>query len=114
MTYRPGKMFRVGQMRDRITVSTEVQTQDTAGQPIVSLSTWLADEPASYEYISGGETTRGRQVEAGIQAVFIVRYRDGYRTQMKITMSGQAYGIVHVVPVEGKSRYLELHCKAVA
>jgi SPP1 family predicted phage head-tail adaptor len=114
MTYRPGKMFRVGQMRDRITVSTEVQAQDTAGQPIVSLSTWLADEPASYEYISGGETTRGRQVEAGIKAVFIVRYRSGYQTQMQIELNDQRYGIVHVVPVEGKDRYLELHCKAVA
>jgi SPP1 family predicted phage head-tail adaptor len=114
MTYRPGKMFRVGQMRDRITVSTEVQTQDTAGQLIVSLSTWLADEPASYEYISGGETTRGRQVEAGIKAVFIVRYRPGYQTQMQIELNDQRYGIVHVAPVEGKNRYLELDCKAVA
>lgn len=101
-------------MRDRITVSTEVQTQDAAGQPIVSLSTWLESEPATYEYISGGETTRGRQVEAGIKAVFIVRYRSGYTTQMQITLGDQRYGIVHVVPVEGKNRYLELHCKAVA
>jgi SPP1 family predicted phage head-tail adaptor len=114
MTYRPGKMFRVGQMRDRITVSTEVQTQDTAGQPVVSLATWLLREPASYEYISGGETTRGRQVEAGIKAVFVVRYRPGYQTQMQVTLGDQRYGIVHVVPVEGKDRYLELHCKAVA
>jgi SPP1 family predicted phage head-tail adaptor len=114
MTYRPGKMFRVGQMRDRITVSTEGTTQDTAGQLVVSLSSWLVDEPASFESTAGGETTRGRQVEAGINAVFTVRYRSGYTTRMQITRSGQRYGIVHVVPVEGKNRYLELHCKAVA
>lgn len=113
MIYRPGRDFRVGQMRDRITVATETTTQDNAGQPIVALSNWLVDEPASFEDTRGGETTRGRQVEAGVTAVFTVRYRDGYAPTMQITRSGQRYGIVHVSHVEGKNRYLELHCKAV-
>lgn len=107
-------MFRVGQMRDRITVKVETTAQDAAGQPIVTLTNWLVDEPASFEPISGNETSRGRQVEAGIRAIFIVRYRSGYTPEMQISFDGQLYGIVHVHRVEGKTRYLELHCRAVA
>lgn len=113
MTYRPGRGFRVGMMRDRITVSVETTAQDAAGQPIVTLVPWLTDEPATYEFFSGGESSRGRQVEAGISAIFTVRWRSGYTPQMVVTMMDQQYGIVHVRPVDGKNRYIELFCKAV-
>jgi len=113
MTYRPARGFRVGEMRHRIDVKTETTTQDGAGQPVVTLSTWLADEPAKFEPTSGGEGARGRQVEAGISAIFTVRYRDGYTPQMAVDIGGDRYWIVYVKPVQGMDRYRELHCKSV-
>lgn len=113
MSYRPGRGFRVGAMRDRITVSTETTEQDDAGQPVVSLTDWLTNEPADFYHASGGETFRGRQLEAGIKAVFTVRYRSGYAANQLVTRSGVRYGVVHALPVDGKNRYTELHCKAV-
>lgn len=113
MSYRPSKSFRVGSMRDRITVKQPTETLDTAGQPVVSWTNFLVSEPAAYEYVSGTERNRGGQVEAGVNAVFTVHYRSGYTPRMKIVFGGVDYGIVHVVPVHGKTRYLEIHCKAV-
>jgi SPP1 family predicted phage head-tail adaptor len=100
-------------MRNRITVKTETTTQDAAGQPVVTLTTWIVDEPAKFEPVTGGEGARGRQVEAGITAVFTVHYRDGYTPEMAVICNDQTYGIVYVMPVDGMDAYRELHCKGV-
>ena len=110
--YRP-RQFHLGEMRSRITVKTEVTTQDAAGQPVVTLTTWLQDEPAKFEPTTGGESSRGRQVEAGIAAVFTVHYRSAYTPEMVVICNSQTYGIVYVGPVDGMNAYRELHCKAV-
>jgi SPP1 family predicted phage head-tail adaptor len=113
MTFRPEKGFRVGEMRHRIAVKVETTTQDAAGQHVVTFTTWLLDEPAKFEPITGGEGARGRQVEAGITAIFTVRYRDSYTPEMIVVHRNQQYGIVYVNPVAGADRYRELHCKGV-
>ena len=120
MTYRPSNNFRVGEMRHRITIKTETVAQDAAGQPVVSLVNWLVDEPAKFEPTGGGEgassaagIARARQVQAGITAIFTVRYRDGYTPQMVVDINGDRYWIVYVNPVQGMDRYRELHCKSV-
>jgi len=110
--YRPQR-FHLGEMRSRITVKNETTTQDSAGQPVVTLATWLCDEPARWEPVAGTEGAKGRQVEAGIAAVFTVHYREGYTPKMEVVCDGQTYGIVYVNPVDGMNTYRELHCKAV-
>ena len=113
MTYQPGRGFRVGEMRYRIRVKTETTEQDDSGQPIVTLVDWLVDEPAKFEPTTGGEGFRGRQVEAGISAIFTVRHRDGYTPDMAIDIDGDRYWIVYVKPVQGMNRYRELFCRSV-
>lgn len=113
MTFRPERKFRLGTMRHRITVSVETTAQDGAGQPVVTLSTWLTNEPAKFEPTTGGEGARGRQVEAGISAIFTVRYRDGYTPEMAVDFGGQRFYIVYVKAVQGMDRYRELYCKSV-
>ena len=113
MSYRPGRGFRVGEMRYKINVKSEVTETDDAGQPVVALQTWLFEEPAKFEPTTGGEGARGRQVEAGISAIFTVRYRPGYSPQMAVEIGSETYWIVYVKPVQGMDRYRELHCKSV-
>lgn len=107
MTFRP-RSFRVGSMRERITIQTKTETQDDAGQPVVTWANYLVNEPCEYRPTSGGETLRGRQVEEGTKAVFTVRYRDGYSADQQIVHNGSIYGITYVKPVEGGRRYIEL------
>lgn len=111
--YRPQRGFHIGEMRSRIDVHNEHAAQDNSGQPVVTLVPWLKSEPAKFDPTSGGEGSRGRQVEAGIAAVFTVRYRQQYTPQMAVTCGGQRYYIVYVQPVDGMNVYQELHCKAV-
>ena len=80
---------------------------------MVTLATWLKDEPAKWEPTTGGEGARGRQVEANIAAVFTVHYRSEYTPTMAVVCEDQKFGIVHVLPVDGMNVYRELHCKAV-
>lgn len=98
-------------MRERITVQSATVVE-TTGQPVRTWANTFANEPASFEQASGGETARGRQVEANVAAVFTVHYRAGYDTEQRVVHDGINYGIVRVVPVEGGRRYLELRCKA--
>src|SRR5690606_3912210 len=107
MTARPAR-FAIGQLRDRITIADEVTEQDAYGQSVVSLVNRYINEPAKYEDVSGIESTRGRQIEAGINAIFTVRRRDGYHPQQVVIRRGQRYGVVHVRAVGGQDRYAEL------
>lgn len=112
MTARPSR-FALGQMRDRITVADETTERDAYGQPVVSLVNRYVSEPAKYEDVSGIESIRGRQIEAGINVIFTVHRRDGYHPRQIVIRRGQRYGVVHVRAVGGQDRYVELHCKAV-
>jgi len=114
MTVYQGKKFVLGSMRHRILVQQEVETFDTSsGQPTRTWSTLYNDEPAIYDEVRGGENFRGGQVEAGITAVFTVRYREGYGPTRRIYFNTRYYNIVFAKRVRGYDRYLEIHCRAV-
>ena len=113
MTGRPGS-FRVGSMRERINVQTATEADDTNGQTIRTWANTLYREPAQWIPTSGGETIRGKQIEAGINAIFVVRYRSStYSPTMRIVHGSETYGIVYVKQIDGLRRYIQLECKAV-
>lgn len=111
MTWRP-QQFRTGSMRERINIQTATSTVDSIGQSVPTWATTYTNEPAKFEPTSGGETLRGKQVEAGITAVFTVHYRSAYVSTMRVVHGSTNYGIVYVKPVEGGKRYVELWCKS--
>lgn len=113
MTWRPTHGFRLGAMRERVNLQTASEAVDDAGQSIRTWSTTYTAQPAQRVPIRGGEGTRGRQVEAGIDEIFIVHYRSSITPQMRLVHDSRNYGIVYVNPIEGGRRYLELSCKAV-
>ena len=83
MTWRPHRGFRLGAMRERIDVqSVEIAVSD-AGDRSETWSNTITSEPAAVDPVSGGETLRGRQVEAGINVVFTVHYRTNYTPEMR-------------------------------
>jgi SPP1 family predicted phage head-tail adaptor len=112
MTYRPMGGFRVGSMRQRITLQTPTESTSTFGDVSTTWADTLKDEPAQFISTNGGETLRGRQVEAGINAVFTVHYRSQYSPTCRIVYDGTTYGVVYVRPVDGGRRYLEVYCKS--
>lgn len=101
----------ISRLRHRVTVEKEVRTKDAAGQEIVTWATRYALQPAEYREVSGGETIRGRQVEAGVVAIFTVNYRDGYDTTDRIVFDGETFGIVRIHKFGGIKRFLDIHCR---
>ena len=103
-------------MRQRIALQEAARAADDNGQ-LVSTWTTVAGEgsiPAQYIPTSGGETIHGKQMEAGIRAVFVVRYRSGvYSPENRISYGGLYYGIVYVTDIDGQRRYQRIECRAV-
>jgi len=111
VSYRPSS-FRLGSMRERITLQTPTDSTSTFGDVSQTWADTLTNEPAQFISTNGGESLRGRQVEAGINAVFTVHYRSQFTPSCRIQHNGTTYGIVYVRPVEGGRRYLEVYCKS--
>lgn len=111
MTGRPTGGFSVGSMRDRITIQESVDVVDTSGQTNRTWQDLYENQPARWIPIAGSETIRGRTVEAGIVSLFQIRSREGITPEMQVVHRSGTYGIGYVKPVEGRDRYIELHCK---
>lgn len=112
--YQGRAKFSIGSMRYRVLVQQETTANDTTtGQPTRTWSSFRTQEPAAYDEVRGGEYFRGTQIEAGITAVFTVRYSADYAPTMRVYHNGRYYGILFCRRVRGYDRYLELHCKAV-
>jgi SPP1 family predicted phage head-tail adaptor len=107
------KNQRTGALRHRCTIQQPTETVDAAGQPVVSWSSYVVDEPCKFEPTAGIESMRGRQLEAGTRAVFRVRYRSGYTVQMRVVYQGETYGITAVNMVDGLRNYIDIICAAV-
>lgn len=109
MSGRP-KDLKVGAMRQRCTVQQVTETQDASGQPVVTWSNYVVDEPCQFIPTGGTETMRGRQLEAATKAIFRVRFRSGYQPEMRVVYGSTNYGITYVNQVDGLRRYIELVC----
>lgn len=107
MSGRPSR-FRVGAMRYRCNIEQPTETQDTFGQPIVTWSSYVVDEPCEMLPASGSESMRGRQLEEKAKAIFRIRYRSGITQSMRILFDGAYYGILRVDMIDGLKRYMEL------
>lgn len=109
-----GSMYRqkASDMRHRITLRKPVKTVDASRQPVTTWENELTMQPAKYLQVAGGETVRGRQIEAGVTALFTVNYRAEYAVEKQVVFRGQAYGIVRVDEPDGVNRFVDLHCKA--
>jgi SPP1 family predicted phage head-tail adaptor len=100
--------IKTSAFRQRCNIEQVTETQDGYGQPIVTWSDFLVNEPCQFIPQSGTENMRGRELEASIAAVFRVRKRPGYNVKMRVKFNNEFYGIKYINPVEGLDRYLEL------
>lgn len=73
--------LKPGNYRDRIHVYRETSA-DGSDNPAFANSLWR-DLPCSITAVSGGETYRGRQIEATVTHVIEMRYYDGILPSMR-------------------------------
>lgn len=108
--------IQIGQLRERLTIKEASEEKDAAKQTI---RTWDVivheDVPASKEIVSGGETLRGRQIEASVTAVFTIRALSSLTPQHQVyhQQDGTTYGIVKIEPADDRGQFMLIQCKRV-
>jgi SPP1 family predicted phage head-tail adaptor len=98
-----------GELDQRVTLQTRTAGQDSLGNKSL---TWtdVAEVWASYRPIRGTEYFAAGQIQAVVDAKFIIRYRDNVTSSMRLTWRGTPYDIVTPIEWRGAKRYLELMC----
>lgn len=100
-----------GRKRHRITIQQATETPDSAGQPIRTWSTFVANYPVAVDSVAGGEVLRGRQVSAETQIVFAGRWYAGVTAEMRVVYGSRTLGIVRAADPYGDRRELRIECK---
>lgn len=106
--------FRTGSMRHKIVIQSASEVVSVDGFMTKTWSALWSNVPAEYEDVSGGETRRGKQVQAGATAVFRFRYLAGVTAMCRILFDGTYWGIVNVTPVDMQTRYIEVQAASIA
>lgn len=112
----PGRptSIRTGEMRHRMTLQSYTEATGDDGDTTKTYSTLLANVPCKYEQVSGGETRRGKQIEATATALFTCRYVADVDAMTRISFGGNYYGVVRVNAIDGQTRYLEIQAAVIA
>ena len=70
--------------------------------------------PAAFQIVSGGETVRGLQIEAGVTTLWELRFRSDVTTRHRLEFGGRQMGIVRVQDPDGQRRKILIQCREVA
>jgi len=103
--------MQAGTMDRRIVLQTATETRDDYGEPVPSWST-LATVWARYRALSGRERFVDDQIQATLEAEFVVRYRGDVTPKQRISWDSETWQIEAVLE-EGRREYLRLLCSAV-
>lgn len=109
-------MIDPGQLNQRITFQARAAGQDVLGQPS---GAW-ADVPTDPQVWARSAGVSSRDLaavgahQAGLDAKFIIRYRNDVLPTWRVLWQGRAYRIVgEPAPVSGGTEWLEIRCSLV-
>lgn len=105
--------MRAGELRHRVTIERISEAQDASGHE-VQTSEEVGTVWASVTAVSGTESRRGIQVEAGVTTLVEMRYRDDVTSQMRLIHNGRTLNIERATDPEGRKIRLVCQCKEVA
>jgi SPP1 family predicted phage head-tail adaptor len=101
--------MRAGELRHRIIIEQNTPTRDAFGAEVpgwAALDTvWAAINPrwAMERFLSGaGQTVAQRST------VFVIRYRGGLDTKMRVTWDGKTYNLRQILETNSRRRELAL------
>lgn len=89
--------FAAGRLRHEIVIQSSTPTQNSAGEPIDSWSTF-ATVRAERRPVSARERIAAGGEQAVAEFVFLIRYLSGLTAKMRISFEGVTYDITGIVP----------------
>lgn len=105
--------MNAGELDRQITIQTRTETQDAAGSPTITWTTFASDVWAKRRFVRGREFFASQAVHAETTARFTIRYRAGVTPKMRIIDRSDTFDVDAALPI-GKGRaWLELMCTQV-
>lgn len=103
-------MLRAGDMTRRVEVQEdELGAANESGQETPRWTTKFATW-AGFEFVSGGETWNGHQVNDDEDCVITIRYRPGVTSQNRVKMGARVFAVKRVVNPQLADVELNLFC----
>lgn len=107
-----------GQLRNRVTLQQPAYTQ-AEGTQVPNWTDIKRNIPAEVLAVAGGETVRGKQIEAGIDTIVIVRFglekNVAYEwSEHRFLHDGRALNIKRAVDEEGTRIWFTMYCSELA
>jgi SPP1 family predicted phage head-tail adaptor len=103
-----------GRFRHRVDIVDPNESEDSVGQMVESATTVHSAIPANVYDTGGNERVRGQQVEPHITTIVEIRYVSGITPNYYVTEGSRRLNIDHIQDMQGRQRYLMLHCVEVA
>lgn len=102
--------MRAGTLRHQVRLETPTYRRDAANQKVES-GTDVVTVAASVRHVSGGETVRGRQMEANATELVTIRWRQGVTNQTRVVYAGRTLSVIDIAEdTAGRHRELALQC----
>lgn len=102
--------MRAGLLRHSVTLVTPVFRRDEFNQKVETEPDTVT-VAAAVQHVSGGETVRGRQMEAGARELITIRWRDGITNQTRVQYRDRTLSVIDIAEDQkGRHRELMLQC----
>ena len=98
--------MRAGKLDRNITIQELTVTQDAQGEPVEAWADW-AYVWAEVRDLRGREYFLAQSAQSAVDALFIIRHRDGLKHEMRISDDGVLYNIKGIARV-GRNQGLEI------
>lgn len=99
-------MINAGELDKRITIRRPTKTVNNFGEEVVAYidvtTVW-----GKLKFLRGGERYAAKQINASIEAEFIMRYRPDVTVEDVLVCDGKEYDIAAILPI-GKNEGLQI------
>jgi uncharacterized phiE125 gp8 family phage protein/SPP1 family predicted phage head-tail adaptor len=97
----------------QIDVLRSHDVRDKAGQQIKYFKPLHKNVPAKYEEVAGGETVRGLQVEASVEAIFTIGFLSDITEEDRIQYGARCLEIERLLDRRGDGQWLEIQTREI-
>ena len=104
--------MRAGRLRHCIDIQKPTATADSSGQMVEAWTSYVAQNvPAEILGVAGGETMRGRQVDADATSMVTIRWRDDVNPTHRIKYGSRTLNIISAYDPTGDRVELQIQCR---
>lgn len=102
--------MRAGIIRNRITLQKPVHTRNALQELVTTYADFITVW-ASIDWGSGRRFLEAAQLNAEVQGVIRIRYREGIKPEWRIKYDDRYFEIVSIANIQERGREIQLNCK---